>query len=38
MPRPSTVYDMNLNKSLEHYEKAMSESSNLFKFKNMFMR
>ena len=36
MPRSSTVYDMNLNSSLEHYEQAMSEFSKLFKFRNMF--
>ena len=36
MPNTSTISDMNLNKSLVHQGEAMSESSKLFKFKNMF--
>src|SRR4051794_8506638 len=30
------IYGMNLNSSLSHYEKTMSEFSKLFKFKHLF--
>jgi hypothetical protein len=36
MPKSSTIHDVNFNKSLELYNEAMSESSRLFKFRNMF--
>jgi hypothetical protein len=34
--KSSTLFDMNLNSSLRHYETAMSEFDRLFKFKNIF--
>jgi hypothetical protein len=36
MPKPSTMYEVNLNNALRHYEAAMLEFNKLFKFKNMF--
>jgi hypothetical protein len=36
MPKSSTIYEMNLNNALRHYEAAMLEFNKLFKFKNMF--
>jgi hypothetical protein len=36
MPKRSTIPEINLGNSLNHYEIAMSEFSRLFKFKNLF--